>query len=184
MPHAGVLAAVAQLPPLQHSSLAHLNTCIYIHSSCVSVNSFHAFVFRAPRCCCCSPPFNHQSLPLRHSCPTWHQVRVQVKPPCNFRHTRCCSRTCCSGGYNTHAYSHTCCSGVFDGKSWSANGEWADAVAPATGEVMARVRMGSVQDLQRCTQASLDARADWAAIPAPRRGEIVRQIGNKFREVR
>jgi len=73
---------------------------------------------------------------------------------------------------------------VFDGKSWSANGEWADAVAPATGEVMARVRMGSVQDLQRCTQAALDARADWAAIPAPRRGEIVRQIGNKFREVR
>lgn len=48
---------------------------------------------------------------------------------------------------------------------------------------MARVRMGTVQDLQRCTQAALDARADWAAIPAPRRGEIVRQIGNKFREV-
>jgi aldehyde dehydrogenase family 7 protein A1 len=75
------------------------------------------------------------------------------------------------------------CSGVFDGKSWAANGEWSDAVAPATGEVMARVRMGTVQDLQRCTQAALDARADWAAIPAPRRGEIVRQIGNKFREV-
>jgi hypothetical protein len=80
--------------------------------------------------------------------------------------------------------SHACCSGVFDGKSWTANGEWADAVAPATGEVMARVRMGTVQDLQRCTQAALDARADWAAIPAPRRGEIVRKFGNNFREVR
>jgi hypothetical protein len=43
--------------------------------------------------------------------------------------------------------------------------------------------MGTVHDLQRCTQASLDARADWAAVPAPRRGEIVRQIGIKFREV-
>jgi Aldehyde dehydrogenase family len=81
-------------------------------------------------------------------------------------------------------FNHSFCSGVFDGKSWNANGEWSDAVAPATGEVMARVRMGTVQDLQRCTQAALDARADWAAIPAPRRGEIVRQIGNKFREVR
>ena len=104
-------------------------------------------------------------------------------PPATFG-THAAVLALCSGGYTAHAYSHTCCSGVFDGKSWSANGEWADAVAPATGEVMARVRMGSVQDLQRCTQAALDARADWAAIPAPRRGEIVRQIGNKFREVR
>ena len=47
--------------------------------------------------------------------------------------------------------------------------------------MIARVRQGSLSDYQRVVQSSLEAYQIWSKVPAPKRGEIVRQIGNEFR---
>ncbi len=72
------------------------------------------------------------------------------------------------------------CSGTVWNKT-SAAGEL-KIVSPATGELIASVYQASENDYEKIiTQASI-AFAEWRKIPAPKRGEIVRQIGIKLRE--
>lgn len=41
---------------------------------------------------------------------------------------------------------------------------------------------GTVQDYDECVNVALDAYKTWSNIPAPRRGEIIRQIGDELRK--
>lgn len=70
--------------------------------------------------------------------------------------------------------------GVYDGE-WFGNGESAVSVNPSTGKAIATVRQASLADYERVAKASQAAWATWAKIPAPGRGEIVRQIGDALR---
>jgi len=70
--------------------------------------------------------------------------------------------------------------GVFDGQ-WFGNGEVIDSIDPSTNEPIARVRQGSTEDYQRVIQSSQKAFQLWSTIPAPKRGDIVRQIGDELR---
>jgi aldehyde dehydrogenase (NAD+) len=56
------------------------------------------------------------------------------------------------------------------------------SVNPATGEVIAKVRMAGRPEYERAVDAAARAFESWRTTPAPRRGEIVRQIGNALRE--
>ncbi|CAF1362411.1 unnamed protein product [Rotaria sordida] len=71
--------------------------------------------------------------------------------------------------------------GVFDGK-WFANGEVIDSISPSTNEPIARVRQGSQDDYNRIVESSAKAFQYWSTIPAPKRGDIVRQIGDELRK--
>lgn len=44
------------------------------------------------------------------------------------------------------------------------------------------MRNGSIEDYNRCVSNALDAWKYWSEIPAPKRGEIVRQIGSALRQ--
>lgn len=57
-----------------------------------------------------------------------------------------------------------------------------DSINPSTNEPIARVRQGSLEDYNRVVQSSLEAFQMWKTIPAPKRGEIVRQIGDELRK--
>ncbi|CAF3829738.1 unnamed protein product [Rotaria sp. Silwood1] len=70
--------------------------------------------------------------------------------------------------------------GVFDGK-WFANGQVIDSINPSTNEPIARVRQGSQEDYNRIVESSQNAFQYWSTIPAPKRGDIVRQIGDELR---
>ena len=63
----------------------------------------------------------------------------------------------------------------------------ADAIAvsmsPATGKPIAGVRLDDSKSYEEITQRSVEAFKKWRTIPAPKRGEVVRQIGNAYREV-
>nr|XP_018899205.1 PREDICTED: putative aldehyde dehydrogenase family 7 member A1 homolog [Bemisia tabaci] len=72
-------------------------------------------------------------------------------------------------------------SGVYHGK-WDANGQVLNSYSPASRTPIASVREGSLKDLDNCVAAASEAWKLWADLPAPRRGEIVRQIGNALRE--
>lgn len=55
-------------------------------------------------------------------------------------------------------------------------------IDPATGRVIAEVTTGTVQDYEECVAVATDAYKTWRNVPAPRRGEIVRQIGQELRK--
>src|SRR5690242_21720618 len=73
--------------------------------------------------------------------------------------------------------------GVFGGE-WIAGGPWIESISPIDGQLLGRVQSGSVEDYQRVVQRARAAFLDWQTVPAPRRGEIVRQLGNALREVK
>jgi aldehyde dehydrogenase (NAD+) len=56
------------------------------------------------------------------------------------------------------------------------------SINPATGEPVARVRMAGRAEYERAVEAAARAFETWRTTPAPKRGEIVRQIGNALRE--
>lgn len=69
------------------------------------------------------------------------------------------------------------------GRSWIAapTGGELISVNPATGEEIARVLMASDDDYEAVmldTAATFDR---WRMLPAPKRGEIVRELGNELR---
>jgi aldehyde dehydrogenase (NAD+) len=54
--------------------------------------------------------------------------------------------------------------------------------SPSTGKIIATVEMADENDYNKVVEQAGAAFAEWRKIPAPARGEIVRQIGGKLRE--
>uniref|UniRef100_A0A286ZL79 Aldehyde dehydrogenase 7 family member A1 n=1 Tax=Sus scrofa TaxID=9823 RepID=A0A286ZL79_PIG len=71
--------------------------------------------------------------------------------------------------------------GVYNG-SWGGRGEVITTYCPANNEPIARVRQASAADYEETVKKAREAWRIWADIPAPKRGEIVRQIGDALRE--
>lgn len=67
---------------------------------------------------------------------------------------------------------------------WSGrnDGSLISSINPATGEPIAGVYPCSPDDYQRIVKESIDAFRTWRMVPAPKRGEIVRLIGQALRE--
>ncbi|KAF7799667.1 hypothetical protein EIP86_010907 [Pleurotus ostreatoroseus] len=65
--------------------------------------------------------------------------------------------------------------GVYDGR-WTGSGEVMESVCPTTGEVLARVQAASPKELHNALGRSREAYKFFRTVPAPRRGEILRQI--------
>jgi aldehyde dehydrogenase (NAD+) len=55
------------------------------------------------------------------------------------------------------------------------------SVNPSTGSELARVRLASAEDYDRTVAQSIEVFERWRMLPAPKRGEIVREIGDELR---
>jgi aldehyde dehydrogenase (NAD+) len=64
----------------------------------------------------------------------------------------------------------------------SPSGGELSSINPATGEVLAKVQLASPSDYECVIARAREAFPDWRMVPAPKRGEIVRKIGNELRE--
>jgi aldehyde dehydrogenase (NAD+) len=71
--------------------------------------------------------------------------------------------------------------GAFDGK-WFGSGAPLEILSPIDGKLIATVLQASEADYERVAAAAREAFLVWRDVPAPRRGEVVRQIGNALRE--
>eukprot|EP00128_Syssomonas_multiformis_P015401 Colp12_sorted_trinity150504_noHs@7527 len=71
--------------------------------------------------------------------------------------------------------------GVYNGK-WGGSGPVLPSINPATGRTIASVRTGTVKDYNDTMEEVLAAKRMWQNVPAPKRGEVVRQIGELLRE--
>lgn len=71
--------------------------------------------------------------------------------------------------------------GSFDGKNWFGDGKRYDSISPINDKPIAHIISSDVGDYNKCTAAAHQAWKVWADLPAPRRGDIVRQIGDRLR---
>lgn len=75
--------------------------------------------------------------------------------------------------------------GCFGPDHWSqAKNKTLSSYNPATEELIASVNLCTAQDLQNIINQSHQAFLSWRMTPAPKRGEIVRQIGDEVRKVK
>jgi aldehyde dehydrogenase (NAD+) len=72
--------------------------------------------------------------------------------------------------------------GATDGRDWFAGGEPMEVVSPVNGTILARVKQATTADCDRVVKSAQDAFQRWRQVPAPKRGEIVRQLGLELRE--
>ena len=63
-----------------------------------------------------------------------------------------------------------------------SSGDVLDSFSPVDGKLIASVKMSTPQDYEKVMQAATEAFKTFRLIPAPQRGEIVRQFGQKLRE--
>jgi Aldehyde dehydrogenase family len=74
-------------------------------------------------------------------------------------------------------------SGVWtgDGGWLETSGDLIESVNPATGEVIGRVRSATATDYERVIASARKIAAEWRKVPAPKRGEAVRLVGDALR---
>ncbi len=72
-------------------------------------------------------------------------------------------------------------SGVYAGEWLEATGERIDVTNPTTGEILASVTMGSAADYDRVVANSAETFERWRLLPAPKRGQYVRLLGDALR---
>jgi aldehyde dehydrogenase (NAD+) len=72
--------------------------------------------------------------------------------------------------------------GAAIGGKWLSSGDKViTSYSPVDGKVIGSVNAASAKDYEQCIAASQEAYSDWRMLPAPQRGEIVRQFGEALR---
>lgn len=67
-------------------------------------------------------------------------------------------------------------------KSWNGTGEKITSFTPVDGTEIGAVNAGTKEDFEKVVKTAQNASLEWRKMPAPQRGEIVRQMGDAFRE--
>lgn len=72
--------------------------------------------------------------------------------------------------------------GTSTGSQWFSNGEIIESYSPVDGQLIGKVKTTTKEDYEKAMEAATSAFKTWRTMPAPHRGEIVRQFGDKLRE--
>jgi aldehyde dehydrogenase (NAD+) len=75
--------------------------------------------------------------------------------------------------------------GTSTGNNWIDTGmDYISSFSPADGELIGKVQITNKESYEAVVSKAQEAYKTWRNMPAPQRGEIVRQIGNALREVK
>lgn len=72
--------------------------------------------------------------------------------------------------------------GSSTGSEWFANGTSIESFTPVDGSLIGAVQTTSTEDYEKVMNKAAEAYKSWRMVPAPKRGEIVRQVGDALRE--
>ncbi|MDC0224288.1 aldehyde dehydrogenase family protein [Deltaproteobacteria bacterium] len=76
-------------------------------------------------------------------------------------------------------------SGVSTGTEWlSGSGPLTESTTPVDGSIIAKIQNANLEEYEAVISKAQQAFKEWRKVPAPQRGEIVRQIGNAVREAK
>ena len=73
--------------------------------------------------------------------------------------------------------------GAFCGE-WMGSGKVLKSVSPINGQVLATVSTATPEQYERVVRRAQEAFQKWQTVPAPKRGEVVRQLGNALRDAK
>jgi aldehyde dehydrogenase (NAD+) len=73
--------------------------------------------------------------------------------------------------------------GGFNGE-WIGSGPDLDVTTPIDGSRIATVKQVTEDEYDQIVDRAHDAHLGWRCVPAPKRGEVVRQLGNRLRDVK
>jgi aldehyde dehydrogenase (NAD+) len=74
--------------------------------------------------------------------------------------------------------------GTSTGSNSFSNGEIIESYSPVDGKLIGKVKATTREDYDRVMETATEAFTSFRDMPAPQRGEIVRQFGNKLRELK
>jgi aldehyde dehydrogenase (NAD+) len=72
--------------------------------------------------------------------------------------------------------------GTSTGTKWFSNGKIIESYSPATGDLIGKVKSSTKEDYETAMKSAEEAFKTWRLVPAPKRGEIVRQMGDELRK--
>ena len=72
--------------------------------------------------------------------------------------------------------------GTSTGSNNFSNGDVLESYSPVDGKLIGKVKCSTAEDYERVMTSAVDAFKHWRTVPAPKRGEAVRQFGDKLRE--
>ena len=73
--------------------------------------------------------------------------------------------------------------GACTGTKWlDTKGEIIESYSPADGKLIGTIKQATADDYEKIITTAQSAFIHWRMVPAPKRGEIVRQIGNELRK--
>ena len=72
--------------------------------------------------------------------------------------------------------------GLNNGLDNKANGKTISTTNPHNNRPIGNIVLANEDDYERCVKAAVDAGKDWRAMPMPKRGDIIREIGNELRK--
>ncbi len=72
--------------------------------------------------------------------------------------------------------------GTSIGSNYFSNGEILESYSPVDGQLIGKVKTTTKEDYEKVMHAATSAFKSWRTMPAPQRGEVVRQFGDKLRE--
>ena len=75
-------------------------------------------------------------------------------------------------------------SGTSTGSNFFGNGDVLESYSPVNGKLIGKVTTTTKDDFEKVMDSAQSAFTDWRIVPAPQRGEIVRQFGLKLRELK
>src|SRR6516164_5176427 len=73
--------------------------------------------------------------------------------------------------------------GLFDGK-WFGSGKTLQSFSPNDGRLLGEVRTATTEQYERAVRRAVAASYQWRTVPAPKRGELVRQLGDALRDAK
>ena len=74
--------------------------------------------------------------------------------------------------------------GTSTGNTWLPGGETISSFSPVDGSLIGKVTTTSQEDYEKVMQSATQAFKAWRVMPAPQRGEIIRQFGEALRELK
>ena len=74
--------------------------------------------------------------------------------------------------------------GTSTGSEWFSNGEEIASYSPVDGKLIGKVTTTSKDDYEKVITKATTAFKTWRVMPAPQRGEVVRQFGEELRRLK
>lgn len=74
--------------------------------------------------------------------------------------------------------------GTSTGSKWFSKGSLIESYSPSNGKLIAKVQSSTKKEYEKVIEEAEKAQLIWRDIPAPKRGEIVRLLGEKLRELK